>query len=431
MIQGPSNWQWAGAFNHNDGVSLVCMLKNTLRFPFPFPRITSLQRPSFSRTSMAFSKPQPESNSKVLIFGAGNFGSCLASHLGDAQHDVYMWAREEYIVKHFNLYHRNPSYLTDHVFPSTITAVGPALPDKAFINEVDVLLFAIPTQFLRSTLRTLRPSLDLDNLPLLIFVNKGIEVGTNALTLEIIADTCGPEIAKVATFISGPSFAKEIVERQPTSVSVASFSEEEANKAANLFHQPHFRCYTGVDPIGIELSGALKNVYAIASGMSDGLGYLNNTRAMIITRGLSEMTCVGTAYGASPLTFLGLAGVGDLFLTCSSSNSRNYTVGYRLGQGEKLDVIMSTLGSVAEGVPTTKGVKKIIEELGINAPIANAVYDVLFNEKDTRLAVRELMELPPSRELELPPTAGGPSRRLLKKLGLDTEQLMEIMHPRF
>lgn len=149
--------------------------------------------------------------------------------------------------------------------------------------------------------------------------------------------------------------------------------------------------YTGADPIGIELSGALKNVYAIASGMSDGLGFQNNTRAspslhfcargtlldprhtVIITRGLAEMTCIGTAYGASPLTFLGLAGVGDLFLTCSSSNSRNYTVGYRLGRGESLNTIMQTLGSVAEGVSTTKGVKMIVDELGVKAPIANGV----------------------------------------------------------
>ncbi|KAF9056569.1 glycerol-3-phosphate dehydrogenase [Panaeolus papilionaceus] len=378
---------------------------------------------------MAYSKNQPEDKSKVIVFGAGNFGSCLASHLGDVQHEVYMWAREEKIVQYFNLHHRNPLYLPDHAFPPNITAIGPNLPDKAFINSVDVLLFAIPTQFLRGTLQTLRPSLDVNNLPLLIFVNKGIEVGTNALTLEIIADTCGSDIAKASTFISGPSFAKEIVQRQPTSVSVASLTELEAIKASKLFHQPHFRCYTGVDPIGLELSGALKNVYAIAAGMSDGLGFENNTRAMIITRGLSEMTCIGTAYGASPLTFLGLAGVGDLFLTCSSSNSRNYTVGHRLGQGEKLDVIIKTLGSVAEGVPTTKGAKMIIEELGISAPIAMSVYDVLFNGKDTRLAVRELMELPPSKELELPPTAGGPSRRLMHKLGLGSEDITELMHP--
>lgn len=153
--------------------------------------------------------------------------------------------------------------------------------------------------------------------------------------------------------------------------------------------------YTGGDPIGIELSGALKNVYAIASGMADGLGYQNNTRAsqffaahlfqeryshlseVIITRGLAEMTCIGTAYGASPLTFLGLAGVGDLFLTCSSSNSRNYTVGYRLGKGESLETIIKTLGSVAEGVSTAKGVKTILDELQVNAPIATSVSRII------------------------------------------------------
>lgn len=159
---------------------------------------------------------------------------------------------------------------------------------------------------------------------------------------------------------------------------------------------------------------------------------------VIITRGLAEMTCIGTAYGASPLTFLGLAGVGDLFLTCSSPNSRNYTVGYRLGAGESLDEITKTLGSVAEGVSTAKAVKKYIDELGVRAPIASSVsvsliergplwhsgtleqvYEVLYEGKDTRTAVRELMELPPSRELELPPTAGAPARELMQKLGLE------------
>lgn len=356
--------------------------------------------------------------SKVLILGAGNFGSCLADHLGDSQHEVYLWAREETVVKHFNQYHRNPNYLQDHHFSTNIKAVGPEMPGRDLINEMDVVLFAIPTQFLRDTLSRLDLHLNRENAPLLIFVNKGIEIGTHALTLEIIADTCGADIAKAATFISGPSFAKEIVKRQPTSVSVASFTESEAEKAALLFHQPHFRCYTGNDPIGIELSGALKNVYAIAAGAADGLGFENNTRAMIITRGLAEMTCIGTAYGASPLTFLGLAGVGDLFLTCSSPTSRNYTVGYRLGKGESLEKITNTLGSVAEGVSTSKGVKIIIDELGIQAPIATCIYEVLYEGKDIQVAVRELMELPPSKELDLPPTAGGPARKLMQKLGL-------------
>ncbi|KAH8835844.1 6-phosphogluconate dehydrogenase [Flagelloscypha sp. PMI_526] len=387
--------------------------------------------------------------SRVLILGSGNFGSCLADHLGDSNHDVFLWSRDASSVEHFNKTHKNLHYLKDHTFSSNIQMVGPDLPTQDMIVTMDVVLFAIPTQHLRETLSKLHPHIDANCHPLLVFVNKGIEIGTNALTLEIIADTCGPAMAKAATFISGPSFAKEIVQRQPTSVSVASFTEVEADKASLLFHQPHFRCYTSADPIGLELAGALKNVYALASGLSDGLGYENNTRAMLITRGLNEMTCIGVAYGASPLTFLGLGGVGDLFLTCSSPNSRNYTVGYRLGRGESLEHIIETLGSVAEGVTTAKGVKKIIDELGVFAPITEKIYAVLYDGSfasiglvgawlrlsnllifslffylgmEARDAVRQLMDLPPSKELDLPPCVGGPAKNLLGKLGLPAAQ---------
>ncbi|KAJ3998563.1 6-phosphogluconate dehydrogenase [Lentinula boryana] len=369
--------------------------------------------------------------SKVLVFGAGNFGSCLADHLGDSDHDVYLWSRQGEVVESLNKTHRNPMYLKDHHFSTNITAVGPELPGETLINEMDVLLFAIPTQFLRENLEKLRLYLNKEKHPLLIFVNKGIEIGTHALTLEIITDTCGAGIAKAATFISGPSFAKEskicnltcllVVQRQPTSVSVTSFTDSEAQRAAILFHQPHFRCYTGSDPIGTELAGALKNVYAIAAGAADGLGFENNTRAMIITRGLAEMTRIGTAYGADPLTFLGLAGVGDLFMSCSSPTSRNYSVGFRLGKGESLDSIINNLGSVAEGVTTAKGVKMILDELGIKARIATTVIyeETIIPGKDIQAAVRELLELPSSKEIDLPSATGGPAKQLMKKLGLD------------
>ncbi|RPD82676.1 NAD-dependent glycerol-3-phosphate dehydrogenase [Lentinus tigrinus ALCF2SS1-7] len=358
--------------------------------------------------------------SKVLVFGAGNFGSCLADHLEDSSHSVYMWSRSGDQVKYFNQYHRNPEALQDHEFAESITAVGPEFPSAEMVQSMDVLLFAIPTEGVRETLTALKPTLDGGRIPLLIFVNKGIEIKTRALTLEIIADTCGPEIAKIATFLSGPSFAKEIVKRQPTSVSVVSLSKEHAQQASDLFHQPWFRCYTGDDPIGVELAGALKNVYAIAAGMAAGLGFENNTRAMLITRSLAEMTRVGTAYGASPLTFLTLAGVGDLFLTCSSSTSRNYTVGYRLGKGEQLDHIIKTLGSVAEGVTTTKGMKAIVDELGVAAPIASGIYDVLYEGRDAEERANELLSLPPMEELDLSVESGKPAKRLLEKLGLQS-----------
>ncbi|KAI0361358.1 NAD-dependent glycerol-3-phosphate dehydrogenase [Trametes cingulata] len=406
---------------------LLTFALSSLRFParkplsLRLPRLqlrfrTRLVSPSGFRM---LPNQQCDKKSKVLVFGAGNFGSCLADHLGDSSHVVYMWSRSENLVKHFNQHHRNPEVLQDHAFAETITAVGPEFPSSDLIRSMDVLLFAIPTEGVRETLTALKPTLDEGRLPLLIFVNKGIEIKTRALTLEIIADTCGPEIAKVATFLSGPSFAKEIVKRQPTSVSVVSLSPDHAEQASQLFHQPWFRCYTGDDPIGVELAGALKNVYAIAAGIAAGLGFENNTRAMLITRGLAEMTRIGTAYGASPLTFLTLAGVGDLFLTCSSPTSRNYTVGYRLGQGEKLDHIIKTLGSVAEGVTTAKGLKAIVDELGVAAPIASGVYDVLYEGRAVEERAHELLSLPPIRELDLSVEGGKPAKRLMQKLGLD------------
>ncbi|KAH9035066.1 glycerol-3-phosphate dehydrogenase [Lactarius hengduanensis] len=365
---------------------------------------------------MTSCSPTPK---KIIVFGSGNFGSCLADHLGDSEHEVFMWSREKSFVEYFNEHHKNPRYLKDHSFPNTIRAVGPDLPDAEFVKRIDVLLFAIPTQGLRSLLARLRPSLDDAHLPLLIFVNKGIETDTNALTLEIIADTCGKDVAKVSTFLSGPSFATEIIRRQPTMVSIASLSEDHAERASLVFHQPWFRCYRGNDPIGIELAGALKNVYAIASGMADGLGYENNTRASLITRGLSEMTRIGVAYGANPLTFLSMAGVGDLFLTCSSLTSRNYTVGVRLGRGESLEEVLGTLGSVAEGVTTAKGLKAITDDLDVPAPLANAVYQVLYEGRNVREQAKALLERPMVKELDLPGKSGGPARALMKKLGIE------------
>lgn len=348
--------------------------------------------------------------------GSGNFGSCLADHLADSEHRVSLWCRSAGVAEFFNREHMNPKYLKDHTFPESIEAVGPNLPDSAFIEQMDVVIFAVPTQGLRTVLKDVHSRLNAEKLPLLIFVNKGIEQDTQALTLEIIADTCGPKVARVATFISGPSFANEIVRRQPTSVSVVSLSSEHAKRASDLFHQPWFRCYTGQDPIGVELAGALKNVFAIAAGTAEGLGFENNTRAAIITRSLAELTRIGVAYGAEPLTFTTLAGVGDLMLTCSSPSSRNYTVGYRLGKGEKLDHILDTLGSVAEGVTTAAGAKKIVDELGVQAPIVNAVYEVLYRGTSVAEAVKGLMNQPPHPELELP--RGAPARALLKKLDL-------------
>ena len=202
-----------------------------------------------------------------------------------------------------------------------------------------------------------------------------------------------------AAFLSGPSFAIEVAARQPTCVTVASLSTERAHRTQRLFHAPFFRVYDISDPIGLEIAGALKNVIAIASGACAGAGFQLNARAALISRGLAEITRFGLALGANPLTFAGLSGVGDLFLTCTSEKSRNYTVGYRIGQGESLQYITDTLGSVAEGVTTTKAAYEMAKRLGVDSPITDAVYSVLYEGKNYKVAMLELMSREPSQEL--------------------------------
>ncbi|CAE6376321.1 unnamed protein product [Rhizoctonia solani] len=405
----------------------LCKYQHPLALFFKYRRglpPTCYHRPNHTLILKTLRMTSPlKSTSRVLVLGAGNFGSCLADHLADSTHRVYLWARSKQTVDIFNKERRNDKYLTDHVFPEGIEAIGPELPSTVFLSDVDVVLFAVPTQVLRKVLEELHPRMPKERIPLMIFVNKGIETGTQALTLEIVAEACGPEVAKAATFISGPSFAKEsksIIKRQPTTVSVSSLSLSHAQKTSDLFHQPWFRCYTGADPVGVELAGALKNVYAIATGIADGLGYENNTRAGLITRALAEMTRIGAAYGASPLTFLSLAGIGDLMLTCTSSKSRNYTVGFRLGKGEELGHIIQTLGSVAEGVTTSEGLKPITQRLGVYAPIADGVYSILYEGRDAKDVAVQLMNEPPLREMDLPEGAGGPVEELKKKLGVNS-----------
>ncbi|ORY88607.1 6-phosphogluconate dehydrogenase [Leucosporidium creatinivorum] len=338
---------------------------------------------------------------RVLVLDDGNFGSCLADHLADIDNDVFIHCRKQEVIDSFNTHHRNPNYLQDHIFSKNLTAIGPEVPDLGFVSTCDVLVFAIPTQSMRSVLESLHlDKLDPTRLPQLCFVNKGIEMGTNKLPLEVIEEACGSQVAHVSTFLSGPSFAKEIVKRQPTQVSVSSTSIQHAQATAELFHQPHFRCYVNTDPIGVELAGALKNVYAIASGVSGGLGFEANTRAGLVTRSLAEMTRIGVAYNADPLTFLSLAGVGDLFLTCSSEKSRNFTVGYRLGKGESLEHILETLGSVAEGVDTAKSAYAMVQERNLHAPILEHVYRLLWKGESAKDLAKALMELPMMEEKE-------------------------------
>ena len=334
-------------------------------------------------------------NRKVSIIGAGNFGTCLAQQLATNGHHPIMWARDAQIVSTINTQHYNRRHLREIKLHKNITATSNA---KNGITSSDFLILAIPTQSLRLVLKELKPYIKKSQL--VICAAKGIEMNTMALPSQIIEQELGKSISHKSSFLSGPSFAIEVAHGQPTAVTIASSNKTSALMVQNLFHSPNFRAYTSSDHIGIEIAGALKNVIAIAVSASAGLGFQANTQAALITRGLAEITRLGSALGASPLTFTGLGGVGDLLLTCSSVKSRNYTVGYKLGKGEKLKDIVSSLGSVAEGVATAKSAYQLANKLKVRASIISAVYQVLYDQKPIKEVVYELMNSAAREELE-------------------------------
>lgn len=325
---------------------------------------------------------------RVLVLGCGNFGTCLAEHLAALGNPVTIWTRSQAVADSINTRHINPEYLSQFTLSDNLKAVCEI--SSSVVDSADIILFAIPTQYSRSVLEQLKPLLKPKHM--LIFVNKGIELATGLLPNAVVSDVLGPEYGNKAAFLSGPSFAVEIMDRQPTCVAVASKTRESALRTQALFHAPFFRVYDMPDTVALEIAGALKNVIAVAAGACAGAGFQMNARAAIITRGLAEITRFGVALGANPLSFSGLSGVGDLFLTCTSEKSRNYTVGYRIGKGEKLDDIVKSLGSVAEGVPTTKAAYDLARKLGVEAPITQAVYSVLYEGKSLADALRDLTD---------------------------------------
>lgn len=330
---------------------------------------------------------------KIFVIGCGNFGTALAIHLASMGHPVTLSTRKDKTAHFINSKHTHPTALPGIVIPNNVTAViGYPL---ALISASTTLIFAVPSQVLRKVLIEIKPLISPS--ALLLFVNKGIEIGTGLLVSDMVGEELGG--LQQAVFLSGPSFAMEVAQREPTCVSVASMNPEMSKRAVTLFHDPLFRVYLCSDVIGMEVAGALKNVMAIAAGASSGLGHQQNTRAALITRSLAEITRIGVSMGADPMTFLGLSGIGDLLLTCTSSQSRNYTVGYRIAQGEELEAITNSLGSIAEGVTTTLAAFQLITRLQVDAPIITAIYSVLYQNASLSECLKGLLMRDPSHEL--------------------------------
>lgn len=324
---------------------------------------------------------------KILVLGAGNFGTCLAEHLAREGWSVDIWSRSKSIVDGINNHHKNPKYLSTITLTPTLTAINHIEPER--INDYRAIVVAVPMQAVRENLKPFAQHLN--TTPILISAVKGVEISSWFFFVQLIADLFGKEMADKTVVLSGPSFAIEVAQKLPTAVVAASKDPERATQVQNIFHSAFFRVYSSKDPIGLEVAGAMKNVVAIAAGACAGLGLQMNSMAALMTRGLAEITHMGIKLGANPLTFQGLGGVGDLFLTCGSDKSRNYSLGFKLGQGMRVHEALQSLGSVAEGYTTAKAAHALAHKLGVETPIADQVYKVLYEHKPTKAALMDLI----------------------------------------
>ncbi|MCM2358440.1 MAG: NAD(P)-dependent glycerol-3-phosphate dehydrogenase [Geobacteraceae bacterium] len=322
----------------------------------------------------------------IGVIGAGSWGTTLADLLAKKGHEVTLWAYEPELVSEMTETGMNGVFLPGiRLSPrlSFTNSLAEAVAGKG------LLLFVVPSQVLRGVIGTVLSAIPAD--ALLVSASKGIELGTLMTVSQVYEELLPAPLFRNFAVLSGPSFAREVAQEMPTAVVAAAAEERVARRVQEIFTTPFFRVYTNPDIMGVELGGAIKNVIALAAGISDGLGFGNNTRAALITRGLAEMTRLGLAMGASRETFAGLAGMGDLVLTCTGDLSRNRTVGIKLGQGMTLAAILGEMRMVAEGVKTAESARSLAARLGVDMPITEKVYSILYEEKPARAAVVELM----------------------------------------
>lgn len=336
-----------------------------------------------------------EKKEKLAVIGAGSWGTALALVLADNGHHVDLWTRNEEQMKEINERHTNERYLPGIILPNNIhgkTSIEEAL------NGVETAIIAVPTNAIREMMKKI---VNIRTSPLtFIHVSKGIEPDTLLRISEMIEEEVPKQLLTDVVVLSGPSHAEEVSLRHPTTVTVSSKNLQAAEKSQDLFMNQHFRVYTNPDIIGVEIGGALKNIIALAAGISDGLGYGDNAKAALITRGLAEISRLGTKMGANPLTFSGLAGIGDLIVTCTSVHSRNWRAGNMLGKGHNLDEVLNNMGMVVEGVRTTKAAYQLAREYDTKMPITEILYKILFSGVNAKQAVDQLMARLKTNEME-------------------------------
>jgi glycerol-3-phosphate dehydrogenase (NAD(P)+) len=329
----------------------------------------------------------------VAVMGSGSWGTAFAQMCHDAGSTVRLWARRAAVADEVNADHTNVAYLPEIRLADEVTA---SVDPGEVLGGASVVVLAVPSIGIEEQLRGWGDVIPRD--ATLVSLIKGVDVDTKRFGSEVIAETldCDPDRVVV---VSGPNLAKECAQRLPAATVAASPALDRARLVQDAVMTPYFRVYTNPDKVGVEIGGAVKNVIALATGIARGMGFGDNTKATVITRGLAEMQRLGVALGGDPLTFSGLAGVGDLVATCTSDKSRNQTVGYKLGQGMGLDEIVQQMNMVAEGVKSSEAIAAIAEDAGVEMPITAGVVRVVHDGLDPRIMVRELMSREAKPEL--------------------------------
>jgi glycerol-3-phosphate dehydrogenase (NAD(P)+) len=333
------------------------------------------------------------SEARVAVVGAGSWGTALANLLAEKGIPTTLWSYETDVAEAINEQHRNPRYLSGVNLDERLRATDRM---EAAVAEATVVVSVSPSHVVRQVMA--EAGRWMGDETLVVSASKGIEMGSLQTMDEVLRDVLPPLVGGRAAFLSGPSFALEVAQGHPTAVTMASTDPDAAAEAQDLFQTERFRVYTNPDVRGVELGGALKNVVAIAAGVVDGLEYGHNTRAALITRGLAEITRLGATLGADPITFAGLAGMGDLILTCTGGLSRNRHVGVELGRGRTLDEVLGEMTEVAEGVRTAKSARELAGRHGVEMPIVEEVYAMLYEGRPAVEAVENLMLRDPKPE---------------------------------
>ncbi|MGO4494552.1 NAD(P)H-dependent glycerol-3-phosphate dehydrogenase [Paenibacillus sp. 2RAB27] len=332
---------------------------------------------------------------KVSVLVAGSWGTALASVLADNGKEVLLWSRNEEQVLEINEKHTNSRFLKEISLSPSIIATHSL---QEAVQDADAIIMVVPSSGMREVASRMRPFLKKNTL--IIHATKGFETGTLKRMTEVLADELPEMDPKRFVVLSGPSHAEEVICKMPTTVVVAAQDLQAAEAAQDLLITRYFRVYTNPDVTGVEVGGALKNIIGLGAGLTDGLDFGDNAKAALVTRGLAEITRLGTAMGANPLTFAGLAGIGDLIATCTSKHSRNWRAGNKLAKGILLEDVLKEMGMVVEGVKTTKAAYDLAKRFEVTMPITNELHNVLFEGKSPQLAAGDLMGRVRTHEME-------------------------------